>query len=173
MKKFIGILTLFAAILIGASAQAQVTVDYGTTTEPGSPLSFAIENGEALTGSLLAAVQALGVTAGRNDVEMVAPNTTLSAYQSALAAGCPSGSVCDPSTWNWSAENNILTTRANFGKVFAIMHAGNAAMDSCGVRTLCWRLTWWESSRSDTRFQCLWKISSRKSSSTPRWTILR
>jgi hypothetical protein len=34
--------------------------------------------------------------------------TTTSAYESALSAGRPSGSVCDPNTWNWSYLPNLI-----------------------------------------------------------------
>jgi hypothetical protein len=42
-------------------------------------------------------------------VERIVPTTSNGIYESALSSGCPSGSVCDPNSWNW---DNSPTTEA-------------------------------------------------------------
>jgi hypothetical protein len=44
-----------------------------------------------------------------DSINQVVPATTNSAYEAAMSAGCPSGSVCDPNTWAWGDDSEAQT----------------------------------------------------------------
>jgi hypothetical protein len=63
-------------------------------------------------------------------VERIVPNTSNSTYESALSSGCPSGSVCDPNSWNW--QNSPTTEAMLQAKSLGI------AIDQIGGFTTTW-----------------------------------
>src|SRR5580704_18751911 len=100
------------------------TVDYSQTTFTGTPQIFGVHNIDwADSGAAASLVGTYGVTAVRVFLglsDTISASTTVSAYLSAMGAGCPSGSVCDPSTWNWAAKkttNYINAARAQGAKL--------------------------------------------------------
>ena len=120
---FVALLACGWLALLCAVAQAQsVTVNYGSTTGAVTPNLFGV-NHAVTSGSVLTNTLGVGVTIAREDYYMsdIVPSTTLSAYQAALAAGCTSGSVCDPSTWNWSRTDGMQALRTAGMKVMGIM----------------------------------------------------
>lgn len=115
-------LVVALTLLVAVTAQAQVTVDYSSTTTSFGPQLFTL-NGSGFTFPL-AASQGVGVTTARMDyyiVEIAPTGITLTQYQNALHAGCPSGSLYDPNTWNWTRTNLMQTYRNAGFKVLGIM----------------------------------------------------
>ena len=45
----------------------------------------------------------------------------LTVYRDAMAAGCPSGSMCDPSTWTWNQTDCMVNARNAGFKILGIM----------------------------------------------------
>ena len=79
------------------TSNSSIAVDYNTTTATGNPDVFGGGNGSSNESSLTS----IGFTNVRIEyrISRLVPNTTLSTYQSAMAAGCLNGSVCDSNTW--------------------------------------------------------------------------
>lgn len=116
---------LLALLLFALPAHAQsVTADFNSTIETGSPYVFGVNYWPCTAraadcwGSTPAPTSAqtdlldFGVKHSRSDFIFESlfngsgytgsPNpATLAGYQNAMAKGCPAGSECDPSTWNW------------------------------------------------------------------------
>lgn len=118
----VALLVLLSATAVGAQS---VTGDFGVAAGTGSPYVFGGDDGfsNATMGQTLANS---GVTFTRSCCDyyltVIAPNTTLATYQSALAAGCPAGSVCDPNTWNWGNATSDLPNAHSMGmKTMGIM----------------------------------------------------
>lgn len=128
-------LTAALLLLLSASVAGAQTVagDFSIAAGIGSPYVFGGDDGFFSQSTGQALVNS-GVTFSRavGDYFLTdfAPNTTLSAYQGALAAGCPSGSVCDPGTWNWSARATEIPLAHSMGvKTMGIM-SYDAAFDA-------------------------------------------
>ena len=122
LKSILVLGILLGLVWVGAACAQSVTVDYSTTTSA-IPQIFAV-NGLPPTTALVNATAGVGIGLVRDDYYMtniVPSTTTLSAYQSAMAAGCPSGSVCDPNTWNWTRTNTMQAARNLGFKVLGIM----------------------------------------------------
>lgn len=126
--------------LAATSALAQsVTVDFSNTTvSNGLPATFG-GNGSGPTQD--PQLRAIGVTTMRISItpSQIVPNgggQTLAQYQSALVAGCPGGSICDPGTWNWS----VLDTQTNAAKALGMPVLGD------------FNGTWPPNSNNNTRF---------------------
>jgi Glycosyl hydrolases family 39 len=104
-KKIVFPLLVFLFLTIASFAQS-VTVDYNTNRASGSPLVFGVNDfpPDSTSHAQASALAALGVKLDRTGyvVDRIVPTTTVRAYESALAAGCPRRSVCDPSTWNFT-----------------------------------------------------------------------
>ena len=98
-----------------------VTVDFSNTTGPTYSDLFGVNN-VVLSNPPEQPMVGLGITMSRDPyyVSEIVPNgsvscpTCLNQYQSALASGCPSGSICDPSTWDWS-RTNVMQSHRNLG----------------------------------------------------------
>lgn len=125
-RKFLPAILFLALLPLTVRAQATVTINLGSTVGTSNPDVFGGSDAGTLGASQISTLANVGMTnirvdywISRTDVNQIVPDTiTLSQYDSALASGCPSGSVCDPSTWNWhpstpwagsnSAQLNIL-----------------------------------------------------------------
>jgi hypothetical protein len=105
-------------------------IDFSNTVRTASPDTLGGNSMAVNTSAAqLQEENALGLTMSRFPLATgtEVPNASLSGYQQALAAGCPSGSMCDPNTWNWSYVDQMGTMRANGYKVIGIYAGARGA----------------------------------------------
>ena len=130
MIRRIPVVTTLLLLIAAVAAAQSVTVDFSNRTGTGTPRSFGVQTSmPSYNSSELALFNSLGVKMVRANVwpGNIVPVTTISAYRTALAAGCPSGSVCDPGIWTFNPEyNEIQTARNNGYPVVEVSITGNA-----------------------------------------------
>jgi len=126
-----GILALIAIVALAMPASG-VTVGSGSS-------DFGA-NINSLPDANVATLQGVGVTHARNahpQTKDMIPGTTLAAYISAMNAGCPGGSVCDPNTWNW-ASDAVHTSERNHGMRILDIYAYGVPWDTNDNHSTIW-----------------------------------
>jgi hypothetical protein len=109
-----------------------VTVNYASSVGSGSPLVFGVNDMPMNNNALDAAEQNIGMRFVRFDPSLwqTPPTTTTASYQAALSEGCPTGSVCDPSTWDWAASIPQIPEAISLGMKVIAVFAGLPPWDS-------------------------------------------
>lgn len=114
-------LTSPSAVVVVGSA---VTANFSSSNFTGSPDLLGVNHYNAADNAALLPklVRNDLISGSDNNNSVVVPNTTIAAYDAALAGGCASGSVCDPTTWGWANNttmNNLISARSAGERVIA------------------------------------------------------